>query len=137
VIALPGTFQCLKLVYISLQDDHHLVAETAVVGFPHPLKGEGVYAYVVLKEVASHLTQIEKEQLIKELRDSVKLRISGFAVPEKIQVFLHFDSAYRNSQDIRLWESVLKSYAQFSSHGSRTRLVHRYFHSKARQCPVN
>jgi acyl-coenzyme A synthetase/AMP-(fatty) acid ligase len=25
------------------------VAETAVVGFPHPLKGEGVYAYIVVK----------------------------------------------------------------------------------------
>ena len=63
-----------------------MVAETAVVGFPHPLKGEGIYAYVVLKEVATHMAQLDKDQLIKELKDMVKLRISGFAVPEKIQV---------------------------------------------------
>ena len=30
--------------------EHELVAESAVVGFPHPVKGEGVYAYVILKE---------------------------------------------------------------------------------------
>lgn len=27
-----------------------MVAEAAVVGFPHPVKGEGVYAYVILKD---------------------------------------------------------------------------------------
>lgn len=29
---------------------HHAVAESAVVGFPHDLKGQGIYAYVILKE---------------------------------------------------------------------------------------
>ena len=31
--------------------EHPSVAEAAVVGFPHPVKGEGVYAYVVLKVI--------------------------------------------------------------------------------------
>ena len=30
-------------------DEHPLVAEAAVVGYPHDVKGEGVYAYVTLK----------------------------------------------------------------------------------------
>jgi len=63
-----------------------LVAESAVVGFPHPVKGEGVYAYVVVKEVAANMTQKEKEELENQLKSMVKQKISGFAVPEMIQV---------------------------------------------------
>jgi acetyl-CoA synthetase len=63
-----------------------LVAESAVVGFPHPVKGEGVYAYVVVKEVAANMTQKEKEELANQLKAMVKQKISGFAVPEMIQV---------------------------------------------------
>ena len=68
------------------QDDHKLVAESAVVGFPHPVKGEGVYAYVVVKEVAANMTPKEKEELANQLKSMVKHKISGFAVPEMIQV---------------------------------------------------
>jgi len=61
--------------------DHPIVAEAAVVGFPHPVKGEGVYAYVILKETAE---QINEESLSKELRMMVKTKISGFAIPDHI-----------------------------------------------------
>ena len=57
-----------------------------MVGFPHPLKGEGVYAYIVVKDIADHMTQQEKENLMNELKAMVKNKISGFAVPEMIQV---------------------------------------------------
>jgi acyl-CoA synthetase (AMP-forming)/AMP-acid ligase II len=70
------------------QDDHDIVAESAVVGFPHDFKGEGVYAYVVLKESGSTMTEDEKKALAAELRSIVKQKISGFAVPEKIQVII-------------------------------------------------
>ena len=30
--------------------EHEAIAEAAVVGFPHEVKGEGVYAYITLKE---------------------------------------------------------------------------------------
>jgi len=62
--------------------EHPAVAEAAVVGFPHPIKGEGVYAYLSLKEGRG---DNEEEQLTKELRELVKGKISGFAVPEMIQ----------------------------------------------------
>lgn len=63
-----------------------MVAEAAVVGFPHEVKGEGVYAYIVLKEIRDPLKPLEEEKLIDELRQSVKKNISGYAVPEKLQI---------------------------------------------------
>ena len=68
------------------QTDHPMVAEAAVVGFPHDVKGEGVYAYVILKESGDNLTEAQNSKLINELRQSVKKNISGFAVPEKLQI---------------------------------------------------
>jgi acetyl-CoA synthetase len=67
--------------------DHPMVAEAAVVGFPHEVKGEGVYAYVILKLVdGEKLTEAQNSEIINELRQSVKKNISGFAVPEKLQI---------------------------------------------------
>ena len=63
-----------------------MVAEAAVVGFPHDVKGEGVYAYVILTESGDNLTEAQNSKLIRELRQSVKKNISGFAVPEKLQI---------------------------------------------------
>jgi len=64
---------------------HSSVAESAVVGYPHDLKGEGVYAYVTLKGSVKLNKKVE-DTLTKELRETVKAKISGFAVPEFIQV---------------------------------------------------
>ena len=61
------------------------MAEAAVVGFPHEVKGEGVYAYIVLKGTEK-LSQSALSQLLEELRQSVKQNISGYAVPEKMQI---------------------------------------------------
>ena len=63
-------------------DEHPDVAEAAVVGFPHDIKGESVYAYVVLKESSSE----SKEKLMEAMRKDVKSKIAGYAVPEHIQV---------------------------------------------------
>jgi len=59
---------------------HPLVAEAAVVGFPHEVKGEGIYAYVVLKKGASH-----DEGLAQALRGHVSREISPIARPDRIQ----------------------------------------------------
>ncbi|XP_046847707.1 acetyl-coenzyme A synthetase 2-like, mitochondrial [Xenia sp. Carnegie-2017] len=63
-------------------DYHPDVAESAVVGFPHEIKGEGIYAYVTLKEGAV----IKLEDLVLQLKNLVKKEIGSFAVPEIIQV---------------------------------------------------
>jgi len=62
--------------------EHPAVAEAAVVGFPHEVKGEGVYAYVILKEGCEE----EVKTLEADLRVLVKSKISGFAVPDFIQI---------------------------------------------------
>ncbi len=59
---------------------HASVAEAAVVGMPHELKGQGIYAYVTLK------TGIEQsEDLKKELVQTVRKEIGPHATPDKIQ----------------------------------------------------
>jgi len=59
---------------------HLAVAEAAVVGFPHDIKGTGIYAFVTLKT-----GQQPSEQLIKELVQTVRNEIGPHASPDKIQ----------------------------------------------------
>lgn len=56
------------------------IAEAAVVGYPHDVKGEGIYAFVVLKEGIN-----ATDGLTRSLEDHVKKEISPIAKPDKIQ----------------------------------------------------
>ena len=60
---------------------HPSVAEAAVVGFPHDLKGEGIYAYVTLMQGDSK----EAETLREELIAMVRKEIGPIAKPDAIQ----------------------------------------------------
>src|SRR3989454_973066 len=60
---------------------HPKVAEAAVVGKPHPLKGQALVAYVVLKG-----GQVRTDSLTQELRDHVRKEIGAIAVPDEIYV---------------------------------------------------
>jgi acetyl-CoA synthetase len=59
---------------------HRSVAEAAVVGFPHDLKGQGIYAYVTLKQGVD-----ATEELRRELIQQVRKAISPIATPDQIQ----------------------------------------------------
>ncbi len=59
---------------------HIAVSEAAVVGFPHEIKGEAIYAYVVTKEGVE-----TTDELLKELGKHVAKEISPIAKPDKIQ----------------------------------------------------
>ncbi|WP_157219303.1 acetate--CoA ligase [Flavisphingomonas formosensis] len=59
---------------------HAKVAEAAVVGFPHDIKGQGIYAYVTL-----NAGEEPSEALRKELRDWVRTEIGPIATPDAIQ----------------------------------------------------
>jgi len=61
-------------------DEHHNVVETAVVGFPHDVKGNAVYAYVITKEPVK-----EESQLRSEILSLVSETIGPIAKPDKIQ----------------------------------------------------
>ena len=62
---------------------HPLVAEAAVVGFPHEIKGEGIYAYVTLMKDAQSPTS--DSALMRELEELVRAEIGPIAKPDKIQ----------------------------------------------------
>ncbi|MBF0307070.1 MAG: acetate--CoA ligase [Alphaproteobacteria bacterium] len=59
---------------------HHKVAEAAVVGYPHDIKGQGIYAYVTLKT-----GEKATEELRKELVNWVRKEIGPIASPDLIQ----------------------------------------------------
>ena len=59
---------------------HEKVAEAAIVGFEHPIKGQGIYAYVTLM-----VGEEENETLIAELQNFVAKEISPIAKPDLIQ----------------------------------------------------
>ncbi|MBP0048537.1 acetate--CoA ligase [Marinobacterium sp. AK62] len=59
---------------------HPAVAEAAVVGYPHDLKGQGIYVYVTLQSGYE-----QSDELMKELRNWVRSEIGPIASPDLIQ----------------------------------------------------
>ena len=59
---------------------HEKVGEAAIVGFEHPIKGQGIYAFVTLM-----IGEKEEESLIAELQNFVAKEISPIAKPDLIQ----------------------------------------------------
>lgn len=59
---------------------HPLVAEAAVIGYPHEVKGEAIYAFVTLKEGVH-----KSSKLKEELKNHVRNTIGPIAKPEKLQ----------------------------------------------------
>ncbi|WP_435641075.1 acetate--CoA ligase [Micavibrio aeruginosavorus] len=61
-------------------NEHECVAESAVVGFPHDLKGQGIYAYVIL-----NTGREPSEEMKKEIVQVVRKIIGPIASPDVIQ----------------------------------------------------
>jgi acetyl-CoA synthetase len=62
-------------------NEHDDVVESAVVGYPHPIKGQGIYAYVILNKPSNN-----GEVLQKEINSVVSRVIGPIAKPDRIQV---------------------------------------------------
>jgi acetyl-CoA synthetase len=62
---------------------HDSVSEAAVVGYPHPVKGEGIHAYVVLRD-----GYVPSEDLARILKGHVRKVIGPIAQPDEVQ-FAH------------------------------------------------
>ena len=60
-----------------------MLFRSAVVGFPHPIKGQGIYAYVALSSAWSDRGGAELEGVLKE---QVRHVIGGFAAPDIVHV---------------------------------------------------
>jgi acetyl-CoA synthetase len=61
-------------------NEHTSVVESAVVGYPHDIKGQGIYAYVILDKIGQ-----SEEELRKEILATVTKIIGPIAKPDKIQ----------------------------------------------------
>ncbi|WP_425636735.1 acetate--CoA ligase [Algoriphagus yeomjeoni] len=62
-------------------NEHPKVIESAVVGYPHEVKGQGIYAYVI-----ADLTNRTEDNLINEIKEMVSKIIGPIAKPDKIQL---------------------------------------------------
>ncbi|MGE0179211.1 MAG: acetate--CoA ligase [Sphingomonas sp.] len=82
---------------------HPLVAEAAVVGYPHDIKGQGIYAYVTLNagEEAS-------DALERELRQQVRTEIGPIASPD----LLHFTPALPKTRSGKIMRRILRKIAE-------------------------
>jgi len=87
---------------------HPLVAEAAVVGYPHEIKGSAVYAFVTLNAGEEGTDEVRQE-LIKEVRHD----IGGLAAPEKI----HFTPALPKTRSGKIMRRILRKIAEGATDG--------------------
>ena len=78
---------------------HPKVSEAAVVGFPHDIKGQGIYCYVTLMEGVE-----ESEELTVELRQWVRKEIGPIATPDH----LHFTPALPKTRSGKIMRRILR-----------------------------
>ena len=79
------------------------VAEAAVVGFPHDIKGEAIYAFVTLMT-----GQPESDEVYTGIRNSVRKIIGPHATPDKIQ----FTPALPKTRSGKIMRRILRKIAQ-------------------------
>jgi acetyl-CoA synthetase len=82
--------------------NHPSVAESAVVGYPHSIKGQGIYAFVTLKNGVK-----ESDLLKAELIDVVKKSIGALAKPDKVQ----WATALPKTRSGKIMRRILKKIA--------------------------
>ena len=97
-------------------NEHPLVIESAVVGFPHDVKGQGIYAYIILEN-----NSLEEEKLVNEIINTVKTEIGAFAKPDKIQ----FVSGLPKTRSGKIMRRILRKIAEqnFSNMGDTSTLL--------------
>ena len=86
----------------SAMDEHANVCETAIVGYPHPIKGNGVYAYVIC-----HNQPEDEERLRKEINDLVTKNVGPIAKADKIQ----FVSGLPKTRSGKIMRRILRKIA--------------------------
>lgn len=84
-------------------DEHSAVCETAVVGYPHDVKGQGVYAFVICYDPPR-----EEDHLRKEIVETVSKIIGPIAKPDKIQ----FVSGLPKTRSGKIMRRILRKIAE-------------------------
>ncbi|MBT0607207.1 acetate--CoA ligase [Aequorivita echinoideorum] len=85
-------------------NEHPAVAESAIVGFPHEVKGNALYGYVILKESGESRNQ---DNLRKEINQMISDRIGPIAKLDKIQ----FTSGLPKTRSGKIMRRILRKIA--------------------------
>ncbi len=87
---------------------HPKVAEAAVVGYPHDIKGQGIYCYVTL-----NAGEPSSDELVAELRQHVRKEIGPIATPDH----LHLTPALPKTRSGKIMRRILRKIAE-NDHGA-------------------
>lgn len=95
---------------------HKEVAEAAVIGFPHDIKGQGIYAFVTLRVSAS-----PSDELLAELKKHVRKEIGPIATPD----IIHFAPMLPKTRSGKIMRRILRKIAtdEFDSLGDISTLA--------------
>ncbi len=95
---------------------HPDVAEAAVVGYPHDIKGNGLYCYVSLNVGVN-----QSDSLIEELRKTIREKIGPIATPD----FIHITSGLPKTRSGKIMRRILRKIAsnEFENLGDTTTLA--------------
>jgi acetyl-CoA synthetase len=87
----------------AINSKEEIVSESAVVGYPHEVKGQGIYAYVITKEKPE-----SPDNLRSEIVEAVVERIGKIAKPDKIQ----FVSGLPKTRSGKIMRRILRKIAE-------------------------
>jgi len=95
---------------------HPKVAEAAVVGYPHEIKGNGLYCYVSL-----NVGEDKSEKLLKELKDTIREKIGPIATPD----FIHITNGLPKTRSGKIMRRILRKIAsnEFENLGDTSTLA--------------
>ncbi|MBP4142906.1 acetate--CoA ligase [Flavobacterium sp. P4023] len=99
-------------------NEHPAVAESAIVGFPHDVKGNALYGFVILKETGEYR---DRENLIKEINQQISNHIGPIAKLDKIQ----FVSGLPKTRSGKIMRRILRKIAEgdYSNFGDTSTLL--------------
>jgi len=99
-------------------NEHQAIAESAIVGFPHDIKGNALYGFVILKEIGETRNQ---ENLAKEINQLISDQIGPIAKLDKIQ----FVSNLPKTRSGKIMRRILRKIAEgdFSNFGDTSTLL--------------
>jgi acetyl-CoA synthetase len=99
-------------------NEHPAVAESAIVGFPHDIKGNALYGYVILKETGEIRN---KENLFKEINQYISDHVGPIAKLDKIQ----YVSGLPKTRSGKIMRRILRKIAEgdFSNFGDTSTLL--------------
>lgn len=87
-------------------NEHELVIESAVVGYPHDIKGQGIYAYIICPQIPA-----DQEKARKEIHFIVESIIGKIARPDKIQ----FVTGLPKTRSGKIMRRILRKIAEGST----------------------